>query len=85
MINCKKATELISKGLDDNLTLAEKIQLNIHLFICEFCEQFKKQVVLIQRMVGLIKDETDAATGGKCLSADEKRKMLEQIKKQSDQ
>ena len=33
-----RATELLSRAMDEDLSLAEKFQLQVHLFICEFCE-----------------------------------------------
>ena len=41
MISCKRAAELISKQLDEPLSVKEEVLLKVHLFICEFCEQFR--------------------------------------------
>ncbi len=43
MISCKRATELLSQQMEEKLSLKEEFALKLHLFICEFCEQFKKQ------------------------------------------
>lgn len=48
MISCKKATHLISKSMEEKLSFKEELSLKVHLFICEFCEQFKKQVGLFR-------------------------------------
>ncbi len=48
MISCKQATELISKAMEEPLSLTESIALKIHLFVCECCEQFKKQLHLVR-------------------------------------
>lgn len=48
MITCKKATELISKSMDEPLSLKEELALKIHLFVCEFCERFKHQLSTIR-------------------------------------
>ena len=44
MISCKKASELISKSMEEQLSVREGVSLKVHLFVCEFCEQFKKQI-----------------------------------------
>ena len=48
MISCRKATELISKSMDEPLGALEKLSLNIHLFVCECCDQFRKQLKLLR-------------------------------------
>lgn len=30
--------------MEEDLSMSEGVSLKIHLFICEFCEQFKKQI-----------------------------------------
>ena len=52
MITCKRATELISKSLDEPLTTGERLSLRLHLFLCEFCEQFRKQCELLRQLLG---------------------------------
>ena len=48
MISCKRATELISKRMEEPLTISEELALRVHLFICECCEKFKQQVELLR-------------------------------------
>jgi hypothetical protein len=43
-LGCQKATFLISKKEEGRLMLIEKIQLKLHLSICDFCTRFQKQV-----------------------------------------
>ena len=57
MITCKRATELISKEMDEPLTIKEGLELKLHLFICEFCEKFKQQLKLIRRALFHISSE----------------------------
>jgi len=47
MITCKRATELISKEREEPLSVSEKALLWAHLFICEFCEQFRKHLEIL--------------------------------------
>ncbi|MFN8390825.1 MAG: zf-HC2 domain-containing protein [Bdellovibrionota bacterium] len=48
MITCKRATELLSRSADEPLSLREQLMLKLHLFICECCEQFRKQLDLLR-------------------------------------
>lgn len=51
MISCKRATELISKSLEDSLSLKDEVLLKMHLFICETCELFRKQSHVLRKAV----------------------------------
>jgi len=44
MISCKKASHLISEGMDRRLTLRESISLKMHLIMCGACKQVLKQL-----------------------------------------
>jgi hypothetical protein len=43
-ISCHKATYLISKKQEDcRISMVERLQLSIHLFICDVCKLFRIQ------------------------------------------
>lgn len=44
MINCRRATELISQRQERPLTLRETISLKFHLLICHLCRGFAAAV-----------------------------------------
>lgn len=47
MVNCKKASELVSKKMDRELSFIEKISLKFHVLICGACTMFEKEAALI--------------------------------------
>lgn len=47
MLSCKSAAELISNKLDRPLSLRERINLKMHLFICTLCRRYAKQIQFI--------------------------------------
>ena len=49
MISCRKATELISRSLEEPLALKDELLLRVHLFLCETCDLFRKQTALLRR------------------------------------
>ena len=76
MISCKKAVDLLSKQMDEPLTESEKKSLQIHLYICEFCEQFRKHLEKIRAGVrSLVNQPTD-----KKLSGQAKQDLIEKLK-----
>jgi len=53
MLNCKKATELMSRQQDmkagESLNLAKRIELKMHLFMCNGCHNYNKQLKFIRK------------------------------------
>jgi hypothetical protein len=48
-ISCAKATYLLSKKQESGLAVAERIQLAIHITICDVCKLFKIQITYITK------------------------------------
>lgn len=51
MLNCDKATFLLSKKELDKLGLIEQIKLKIHLLSCKYCLRFAEQSLYITKQV----------------------------------
>ncbi len=49
MLNCKDASRLISEGQDRKLSQREKIGLRLHLWMCDSCRLFEKQVAHLRQ------------------------------------
>lgn len=49
--NCRKATLLIEKKQDIELTAQEKMELTLHLAGCYICRVYEEQSVLINSMM----------------------------------
>ena len=61
MMNCKQASQLISRGLDTTLSKRERFALKLHLFVCKYCSRFRQQLtalnVAISKMGKQIEDD----------------------------
>lgn len=44
IVSCEEATRLASLSMERRLTLKETIDLKLHLFVCELCVNFLKQI-----------------------------------------
>lgn len=51
MLSCKQMTQRASSYYDDELSLFEKIQFNLHLLMCAHCKQFIKNLKLAIDMI----------------------------------
>jgi predicted anti-sigma-YlaC factor YlaD len=60
MLTCNQASQLISQSLDCPLTLTKRIQLRLHLVICDACRHFKKQVTLLQAALIRLREHTES-------------------------
>ena len=49
MLKCKEVTHLLSESQDRKLTLAERLQLKMHLAMCEGCTRYRQQLDFIRR------------------------------------
>ena len=43
MLDCRQASQLISKSLDRRLSWRERLEIRFHLFICKYCKRFSQQ------------------------------------------
>ena len=51
MISCRTAAELISKEQDAKLRLAQRVNLEIHVFLCVGCRRFRRQLKFVDNAV----------------------------------
>lgn len=49
MLSCKEATQLMSAAQERPLSVAEKMQLKLHVTICKGCARFDEQMKFIRR------------------------------------
>lgn len=63
MLTCKHASQLISQSLDRRLSWWERINLRLHLTLCDVCTRFQSQLqqlrIAVKRLSkGIEQDET---------------------------
>jgi hypothetical protein len=50
-VKCRRATLLISNGLDRPLSTAERLRLGLHLLLCGPCSRFRRAVRWLHRVL----------------------------------
>ena len=78
MLTCKQASKLISQSLDRPLTWSEKMVLRLHLFICNPCTQFKRQLNMLRTALQRIRTGIEHDSTIK-LPLDVKNRILHKI------
>ncbi len=51
MLNCKTVTQLLSEAQERELSLAERMQLALHLSMCSGCRNYRKQIGFLRTAV----------------------------------
>ena len=51
MLSCRDASRLISVGQDRHLSLAERVGLRLHLWMCDSCRRFEKQLGYLRQVL----------------------------------
>lgn len=51
VLSCRKATFLIEKSHNEPLSFLDKVQLSMHLRICDKCAGYQKQSLLIEKVL----------------------------------
>ncbi|MHB8454571.1 MAG: zf-HC2 domain-containing protein [Acidiferrobacterales bacterium] len=44
MLTCKEVSSLVSQSLDRQLSWYEHLQVRLHLFVCDACRRFARQM-----------------------------------------
>ncbi|HYN55460.1 MAG TPA: zf-HC2 domain-containing protein [Methylotenera sp.] len=59
MLTCKQASKLISQSFDRRLSWSNRLQLRLHLFICNACTRFKFQLNQLRAAVLHLRQDTE--------------------------
>ena len=51
MLTCKNTSRLVSEGQERQLNLKERINLRIHVWMCNNCRRFEKQVATMRKIM----------------------------------
>jgi len=78
MLNCKQASQLISRSLDKTLSTSDRFALKLHLFLCKYCSRYSQQIhhihVAIQNMSRSIEEDTSIK-----LSSETKKEIVKSL------
>lgn len=63
MLNCQKASRLISEAQERPLSLSEKISLKLHVLMCAGCKNFSLQVPFLSKAMRAYAQGKDEEAG----------------------
>lgn len=83
MLTCKQASRLVSQSLDRPLSLSERTKLRFHLFICDACTHFNRQLRLLSNTVKRMAQYTENDSSIQ-LSLEARDRISREINRSSD-
>ena len=51
MYSCKEISRLASEALDRKLPLRQRLGLRLHVAMCRFCSEYRRQLLLLREIV----------------------------------
>ena len=79
MLKCKDASRLRSQSQDRRLTVREKVGLRLHLWICNSCREFSRQLQLIRQACQRIEESERMGVNSAELSSQAKTRILQEL------
>jgi len=53
MLSCKEVSMMVSESMDRKFPLHRRLLMTAHLFMCKYCNRFKKQLLILRNATGL--------------------------------
>jgi len=75
LLSCKQASELVEKKQDKRISVKERMQLNLHLWICRACAIYEKQ----SKALGMLLQKIGSTPKKQALSEEAKQAILKKL------
>ena len=79
MLTCKDASRLVSEGLERPLGFRERWSLRLHLWLCDNCRRFERQLRLLRRALRKLARGAETATQGPELPSEARERIRKAI------
>lgn len=79
MMTCKEASRLISEGMEHPLGRMERWGLRFHLWICDNCRRFERQVRFLRKLLHMLGDRAETGVPGPNLAPESKDRIRQAL------
>jgi hypothetical protein len=80
MMTCKEATRLISEGQERPMSLMERWGLRIHLWMCDNCRKFDRQIAFLRKALRLLGEKLETGSQGPDLPSEAKERIRQVLR-----
>lgn len=75
MLSCKDTTRLVSDSQERKLSLRERLNMRMHLWMCVNCRRFERQMHFMRKALHLLGRRAESDTDGIELSAEARERI----------
>ncbi len=79
MLTCKDASHLLSERQERPLTFRERWGVRLHLWICESCRRFERQLATIRQAMDFLRGRAEAEAQGSDLSPEARERIRQAL------
>lgn len=79
MLTCKDATRLVSESQERNLGFRERWALRVHLWMCDNCRRFERQIRLLRQAMRIMAHRPDSESPAVELPAEARERIRQAI------
>ncbi len=79
--SCKRVAELVAQSQDEKLSLRDRIGIKLHIMICKGCQQYAKQLNLLNQATQTLIKRKDGSGEG---LSDEAKNRIEAALKETE-
>ena len=79
VVSCEKATYLVSKSRDQELTCKEKMDMHMHLAGCKFCRRYKKDIDILSNNLQDFRKNIEKDSSFIELTPEQKKRIKEKM------
>lgn len=79
MLTCKDATRLVSESQERTLGFRERWALRVHLWMCDNCRRFERQIRLLRKAMRIMVHRSDSESPAVELPAEARERIRKAI------
>ncbi|MCC5871685.1 MAG: zf-HC2 domain-containing protein [Gammaproteobacteria bacterium] len=83
MLSCREVSRLASERMDRELSWREQIAFYMHLMMCRLCRRYARQLALLQRATGKLRQRRDDPVDWAALPEEARERIARRLRENS--
>lgn len=81
-MKCDEVADLVSSGLDRDLSAFERFQVRLHLLYCSACRRYRKHLLLIRQVLSSVGDQLAESQSDVALGAEARLRITKALNRE---